>query len=127
MGEKARLAGIEYALETTGLYSMREEVEQRRFKDVVKPFFVENEYGLICISDLELEQTVYEAQNPEDWKKVYGFFSEQVNEIRKVAEESEEIKRSLPHLQRTAKTNTRWDEHREMFDEYTQPDLQVKL
>lgn len=39
--DKARLAGIEYALETTGLYSMREEVEKRRFKDVVKPFFVE--------------------------------------------------------------------------------------
>ena len=74
----------------------------------------------MAVSDFELEQTIYERENGEEWEKVRNFVQERANQLQDVAT-------SESPLARTEMTNERWQENRTMFSEFRRPDALPKL
>jgi len=125
--EKIRMAGVEYALEQTGLYARKDDLLAQRNKEIITPYFIANDFGLICVSDFELEQTVYERENKNEWDKIDQFFRNRTNEMLNIAEEYKYFQEALPNLTKKQRTNPRWDDNKEFMDEFTKPDRLPKL
>jgi len=119
--EKEFKAGVQYALSQTGLFNQRQAMEQRGSERMPKlyPPYMENEYFIVAVSDLELEQDIYEAKNPEEWNKIKTFF-----ENRKEEKEQALKERRAP-LRRSYKTNERWNG--KMFSEFDKPNSTPRL
>ena len=75
---------------------------------------------MLSTSDFELEQNIYERENGDEWERIRGFVQQRVDAIRAVAEEAHEKTKS-------EMTNSRWEDHQDVFDEYKRPNSKPKL
>ena len=81
---------------------------------------IKNDYALLSISDFELEQSIYERDNGEEWNQIRDFVAARVNEIKEIAD-------SRATKAKNELTNSRWEHNRAVFDEYRRPNSQPKL
>jgi len=84
--EERHKAGIDYALTQSGLWNEKaimEKLGTDRMPKIVPPY-LEQKHKLVAVSDLELEQDVYEKESPEEWQKIKTFFGNRVEEKLKV-------------------------------------------
>jgi len=125
--EKVRNAGMEYALEQTGLYARKDNLVAQRNKEIITPYFIANDFGLICVSDFELEQSVYEYENKQEWDKIDQFYQIRTDEIRNLAEDYDYFQTAIPTLTKKHRTNQRWENNKEFMEEFTKPDRLPKL
>jgi len=122
--EKKHNAGIQYALAQTGLWN-QEEVMKRlgtpRMPKTVPPY-KEHKHKLVAISDLELEQNVYEAENGEEWSRIRTFFQNRVRE--RVQTHKKKTAKSY-YMRKGYKSNPRWDTH--ITSQFNKPSSVPKL
>jgi len=118
--EEKREAGIQYTMDNMGVYSIRGKLEKMRSKNVHRPVFIDNDYAMLSTSDFELEQKIYECEHGDEWERIRGFVQQRVDEIRAVAKEAHEKTKS-------EMTNSRWEDHQDVFDEYKRPNSKPKL
>lgn len=73
----------------------------------------------MAISDLELEQDVYEEENGEEWDRIRTFFE------NRVLEKTEDYRARRAPMRKGYRTNERWEAN--VLSQFSQPTSVPKL